>query len=149
MRTVYRVLAVLVAAGVLVQSAAIAFGVFTLVNEVENGSVIDASYDAGANPGLATHSLGAMVVAALALLLLIAAFLTRFTGAKTWAAWTFLAVVLQWVFGIFAFGTPAVGILHGANALAIFALALLAARAAGRPTQAEPVRARRTAPADV
>ncbi|TRW44011.1 hypothetical protein [Georgenia yuyongxinii] len=149
MRTVYRVLAVLVAAGVLIQSAAIAFGVFTMVNEVESGTVIDASYDTFANPGLATHSMGAMVVGALAILLLIASFLTRFPGAKTWATWTFVAVLLQWAFGIFAFETPAIGILHGANALAIFALALLAARAAGRPAQTEPVRTRRTASVDV
>ncbi|MPV37627.1 hypothetical protein [Georgenia subflava] len=146
MRTLYRALALLTALGVAVQAAAIAWGVFTMISEVEGGAVIDSSYDPQANTGLATHSMGAMVVAALALLLLIVSFLNRFPGAKKWAAATFAAVVLQWVFGILAFSVPGVGILHGANALAILVLALLAFRAAGRASETVPTAARQRAP---
>ncbi|KAE8765427.1 hypothetical protein [Georgenia thermotolerans] len=148
MRSVFRVLASLVALGVLVQAAAIAFGVFRMINDVDGGAVIDSTYDSSANPGLATHSMGAMVVAGLAILLLLASFFVRFPGAKTWAVWTFVAVLAQWAFGLLAFGAPVVGLLHGANALAIFLLALLAARAAGRAAQALPTAARRPATAD-
>ena len=148
MRSVYRALALLVALGVLVQAATIAFGVFHMINDVEGGAVIDSTYDSSTNPGLMTHSTGALVVGGLAILLLLSCFFVRFPGAKRWAVWTFVAVLAQWAFGIFAFNAPAVGLLHGANALAIFSLALLAARAAGRASDVVPTAARRPATAD-
>ncbi|GAA1647487.1 hypothetical protein [Georgenia ruanii] len=148
MRSVYRALALLVALGVLVQAAAIAFGVFHMINDVDGGAVIDSTYDSSTNPGLSAHSMGALIVGALAILLLLASFFVRFPGAKTWGVWTFVAVLAQWAFGLLAFGAPVVGLLHGANALAVFSLALLAARAAGRAGGAVPTAARRPATAD-
>ncbi|WP_448071937.1 hypothetical protein [Georgenia yuyongxinii] len=135
MRSVYKAFALLTALGVAAQAAAIALGLFTIVSEVESGVVVDSSYDAESNVGLMLHSVGAMVVSALALLLLILSLVTRFPGAKTWAALIFALVVLQWVLAITAFEAPAVGYLHGLNALAIFTCALLAYRAARRADQ--------------
>ncbi len=64
-------------------------------------------------------------------MLLIISFFAKFDGAVKWAGFVFLAVLLQWVFAIAAFGAPLVGFLHGANALVLFAVALMAGRRAG------------------
>ena len=41
MKSAYRILAYLVAAGVVVQAADIAFAWFTTINEVDSGTVVD------------------------------------------------------------------------------------------------------------
>ena len=43
MKNVYRVLAFLVAAGVMVQAAAIAYGMFGMIKWIENGGTLDQS----------------------------------------------------------------------------------------------------------
>ncbi|MFD1506877.1 hypothetical protein FE374_07585 [Georgenia yuyongxinii] len=135
MRTVYKAFALLTALGVAAQAAAIALAVFTIVDMVEGGGVLDSSYDPMDNLGSALHWYGAIVVASLGLILLVASFFNRFRGAKMWAAITFALVVLQWVLAFTAFEVVSVGYLHGLNALAIFTCALLAFRAAHRADQ--------------
>jgi heme A synthase len=132
MRTVYKTFALLTALGVAAQAAAMALAVFTIIDMVEGGGVLDSSYDPMDNNGSLLHWYGAMVVAALGLILLIVSFFNRFPGAKKWAAITFALVVLQWVLAFTAYEVPAVGYIHGLNALAIFTSALLAYRAARR-----------------
>ena len=129
MRSTYRILAHLVALGVVVQAAAVAFGAFGVWNDVDAGLLIDNNYEG--NAGLAIHSIvGLMVMPALGLLLLITSFFAKVPGGVKWGALVFLAIVVQFLLGGFAFELPALGALHGINALIIFALAIVAGRSA-------------------
>ena len=51
MRNVYRVLALLVALGVMVQAAAVAFGMFGLIKWIERGGTLDQSTELNADLG--------------------------------------------------------------------------------------------------
>ena len=141
MKQTYRVIAGVIALGVLVQAAAVAFGWFDVINGVESGLVLDENFEP--NAGHVLHGIvGMYVMPLLGLILLIVSFLAAkvVPGARTWAAIVFVAILLQVVLAIVAFSTPVVGILHGANALIIFGsagrAAMLAAdsRAAGTST---------------
>jgi len=131
MRRVYQVLAYLVAAGVVVQAAAIAYAWFTVINEIDGGAVIDENYEG--NGGHALHGItGTVIIPGVALLLLASSFFARRHGATKWALGVFGLVALQYVLAVFSFGMPALGVLHGLNALAVFSVALLAGRRAYR-----------------
>ena len=130
MRATYRVLAGLIAVMVLVQAAGIAFGTFGILNYVEGGdsytkSVAEDRTATGAL-GQNIHSFGAIIIALLAIILLIISFFSKIEGGVKWASFVFLAVLLQWVFAIVAFGAPVVGLLHGINAFVVFGLAGMA-----------------------
>ena len=128
MRTVYRVLANLVAFGVLIQIASIALAWFLALHDIDNGLVIDEDYEG--NYGHAIHGIvGIMVIPVLALLLFIVSFFSGVVGGVKWAGFVLLAVVLQVVLAFVSFGLPIVGALHGLNALAVAGLASMAARA--------------------
>ena len=53
-------------------------------------------------------------------------FLARIPGGATWAGVVFGVVVLQVMFAFVAFGAEVAGLLHGANALVLFTVALYA-----------------------
>jgi hypothetical protein len=135
MRAVYRVLAWLVAVEVLVQAAAVTWAVFGLGKWVEGGGVLDKSVmesDVQAFPaetGFVVHGVnGEMVVPALAVLLLVVAFFARLPRGVALAGAVAGLVVVQVLLGMLGHGLPEVGLLHGANALLLFAAAVLAAR---------------------
>ena len=131
MRSAYRVLASLVALGVFVQAAAIAFGWFDVIHDLDNGTVLDEDFEG--NAGHVIHGMnGMMVMPILGLLLFISSFFAKFPGAVKWAGFVLLAIVVQVALGIFAFSLPAVGALHGANALIVLGLAVSAALRATR-----------------
>jgi hypothetical protein len=135
MRGAYKVLAHLIALGVLVQAAAVAGGWFGTINEVDGGAVINEDYEG--NFGHALHGMnGMMVMPLLGLLLLIVAFFAKLPGGVKWAGLTFLAIVVQVVLAFVAFGVPVIGALHGINAFVVLGLALYAGRrvAVGEPT---------------
>ena len=124
MKQTYRVVSGLIALGVLVQAAAIAFGWFDAIHGLDNGLVIDENYEG--NAGHVVHGINGMyVLPLLGLILLIVSFFAARTvpGARKWAGIVFGLIVLQVVLAFVAFGAPAVGALHGINALAIFATA--------------------------
>lgn len=140
MRTAYRTLAYLIALGVVFQAAVVAFGTFGFISEVDAGAVLTADSEAP-NAGPMLHAIGGMmVIPALTLLLVLSSFFAKVPGGIKWALLVLLAVVVQINLGFFAFGLPAVGLLHGANAFAVLALALTAARAASRADAPAPVR---------
>lgn len=139
MRQVYRALANLVALVVVFQVASIALAWFTTLYDVDGGQVFTGEDEL--NYGHAMHSIGAVVIALLALLLLICSFFAGVQGGVKWAGFVFLAVALQWVLAIVAFEVPVVGALHGINALVVAGVASMAARRAVTPKQAEPVAA--------
>lgn len=128
MRLVYRILAMLVAVGVVVQAAAIAYALFDIEHRTDDGQLY--SKDSH-NAGVTLHSvLGGMVVPVIALLLLIVSFFAGIPGGVKWAAITFGVLVLQVVLGYAGQGLPAIGVLHGINAFALAAVASIAMRKA-------------------
>ncbi|WP_238018157.1 hypothetical protein KZZ52_35585 [Dactylosporangium sp. AC04546] len=125
MRSTYRVFAYLVAAGVLVQVASVAFAWFTVIQDIDAGGVFDKN--AGANPGHLTHAIGGMAVIPLvALLFLIVSFFAKVPGGVKWAGITFGLTALQVALAFVAFSAPVVGTLHGLNAFALLAVAAIA-----------------------
>lgn len=145
MRTAYRVLAYLLALEVIIQAAAISFAVFGLGKWIQDGGVLDKatmeSESAGFTGvvGFMIHGLnGQFLVPLIALLLLLVSFFAKVPRGVLWAGLLFLLVIVQVLLGIFGGGLPALGLLHGLNALAVFAMALVAARHAGSPAGAAP-----------
>jgi hypothetical protein len=120
----YRVVSSLIAVGVLVQAAAVAFGWFAAINDLDNGLVIDKNYEGNAGHGLHAF-MGFNVMPLLGLLLLVVSFFAAKSvpGARTWGGIVFGLILLQVALALFAFDVPALGALHGLNALAIFATA--------------------------
>ena len=127
MKQTYRVVSGLIALGVLVQAAAIAFGWFDAIHELDNGLVIDENYEG--NAGHVLHGVNGMyVMPLLGLILLIVSFFAakQVPGARKWAGIVFGLIVLQVVLAFVAFGAPIVGALHGLNALAVLGTAIRA-----------------------
>ena len=151
MKNVYRVLALLVAAGVMVQAAAIAFGMFGLIKWIENGGSLDKSTefgsDLGGYTGFTVHATaGIGIVPLIALLLLVSSFFAKVPGGIKWALIVFGVTVVQVGLGLFAHSLAGLGWLHGANALILFGVAVSAAM---RVRTAAPAEVRDTATAPV
>ncbi len=124
MRQTYRVVASLIALGVLVQAAAIAFGWFQVIADVENGAVLD--QNAELNAGHIVHGMNGMyVLPLLGLILLGVSFAAARSvpHARKWAGIVLGLVVVQVAVAFVAFGAPVVGALHGVNALLVLASA--------------------------
>lgn len=129
MRSTYRVLALLIALGVVVQAMSVALGWFMVLKEVDDGAVFDKNTEF--NVGQVTHGMvGMMVIPLLAIVLLIVSFFARIAGGVKWAAMIFGLVALQIALAFGGFGVPAIGALHGLNALALLAVAGIAGRRA-------------------
>ena len=133
MKQTYRVVSGLVALGVLVQAGAIAAGWFTALHDVDKGLVIDKNYDGNAFHGI--HGfVGFNVMPLLGLILLVVSFFAAKSvpGARKWGGIVFGLIVLQVALAMFAFQVPALGALHGINALALFSTAAWAGIRVGR-----------------
>ena len=136
MRKTYSVIAWIIAGGVVVQAAAIAiaFAFGGALHYVSEGGVIDKalleSRQAGGDGelGFALHALvGGALIPLLALVLLVISFFVHARGARLWAAITFGLVVVQVTLGFSIIALPYLGLIHGANALAIVVAASVAA----------------------
>ena len=150
MRKLYTVLAWTIAGAVVVQAAAIAFAFGGMLNLVSEGGVVDKalleSFQAGGvgELGFMIHGIvGAGLIPLLAIALLVVSFFVSARGAKLWAAITLGLVVLQVVLGFSITDSPYLGLIHGANALAVVAAASVAALRVGRRLPVES-----TAPAE-
>lgn len=129
MRSLYRILAGLVALGVVLQAAFVAAGWFAVLHDTDSGTVFDKN--TGYNEGQVLHSVaGMMVIPVVAVLLLIVSFFARISGGVKWAAITFGVTVLQIVLAYAGYGAPVVGALHGINAFALAGVASVAMRKA-------------------
>ena len=140
MRATYRVLAMLVAIGVGLQAAFIAWGTFGIFNGSDNGKSFEKD---SPGPGFLAHSIGGNAIVLIALILLIVSFFAHIPGGVKWAGITFGVAVLQYALVIVSFPVPILGLLHGINAFALAAAASITmrkARLAGTPA-AEPVSA--------
>ena len=129
MKTAYRVFAYLLALSVAVQASLIAFGAFALENAIDKGPVSD-----GDTTGVTLHHSFAYVVLLFAVALLAVSFGAKITRGVLWAAIPLGLIVVQFFLAYAAYSAAIIGVLHGLNALAIFAVALLAARRAAKPT---------------
>jgi hypothetical protein len=134
MRGVYRFLAALIAVEVLVQAAAVAYGVFGIGKYVDDGHDLTKSmFEEDSNTsftglgGLILHGMnGMMIIPLIALIFLIVSFFAKVPKGVLWALLTFVLVIVQVALGLFAHSVPALGILHGPNALLLFGVALMA-----------------------
>jgi heme A synthase len=134
MRTALRVLFYVLAAEVIVQGMAIAFGIAGLGKWIDDGhTATKALFEEdggsfGGDAGFATHFInGTMVIPVLILLTLILSFFAKVPGASKRAGILFGLVVLQVVLGLAAFGAPIIILLHVLNAFAIFSMAAVTA----------------------
>lgn len=136
MRKTYTVLAWVIAGGVFVQAAAIAFGFGGMAGYVQGGGVVDkalvesrtASNFTG-ELGFPIHGIvGGMVLPLAALALLVVSFFVKVPGARKWGAIVFGLVFVQIMAGYSIKDVPYLGILHGGNALALLLAAVHTAR---------------------
>jgi hypothetical protein len=144
MRKLYTALAWTVAGAVAVQSAAIAFAFGGMLNLVSEGGVVDMalleSFQAGGvgEVGFMIHGIvGGVLIPLLALALLVVSFFVPVRGTTMWAAIVLGVVALQVVLGFSITDSPYLGLIHGANALAVVATASFAALRVQRAGKAD------------
>jgi hypothetical protein len=152
MRSAYRVLAFLVAGLVVVQAAAIVYAVAGLGHWVDEGGTLDkAAFESedlefDGVVGFMIHGMnGMMLIPLVALILLIVSFFAKVPGGVGRAALILGLVVLQVALGIFGHDVPALGALHGINALLLFGTAIMTGIRAKDADVATPYAAERTA----
>ncbi|MFZ1118247.1 MAG: hypothetical protein WAN44_20730 [Propionibacteriaceae bacterium] len=151
MKQVYRVLAFLIAAGVAIQAASIAYGMFGLIKWIEKGGTLDQSTELtpalGGYTGFSWHATGGIfVISVVSLLFLISSFFAKVPGGIRWALIVFGVTVLQVALGLFSHSVAGLGWLHGINALVLFGTAMMAGMRVSRAVAsnveaAEPVAA--------
>ncbi len=139
MRATYRILAMLIAIGVVVQAAAVAFALFDILHKTDDGQFFTKDSQ---NGGIELHAvLGMMVIPVIALALLVVSFFAGIPGGVKWAAITFGVTVLQIILAYAGKPVPFIGVLHAINAFALAAVASIAmrqARLAGGKPASEP-----------
>ncbi|WP_457963220.1 hypothetical protein M1E17_17460 [Arthrobacter sp. D1-29] len=134
MRRIYSVIAWIIAGAVVVQAASIAFAMGGMAHFIQEGGVIDKALVESRQAtftgdlGFPIHGIvGGMVIPVAALLLLIVAFFVKARGARMWAAIVLAVVALQITLGYSISDMPYLGLIHGANALAVLLTATYAA----------------------
>lgn len=137
MKATYRVLAILVAVGVVLQAATIAFAWFDVIAAIDGGQAFTGEDDG--NAGHAMHGIfGMTLIPLIALALLIVSFFAKIPGGIKWAGIVFGVTLLQVVLAIVAFSAPIIGALHGINALVLAIVAGKAAAVAGSGATTSP-----------
>jgi heme A synthase len=140
MRTAYRVLAFAIAASVAIQAGAIGYAVFAQLNWVDGGGTFDkAAFDTGA-PGTGAfmfHAFFPAVVLLTSLALLIISFFAKIPQGVRWAVIVLITTIVQIALGTLSHLLAAIGALHGAVALVLFGVAVMAAMRARQPAAVE------------
>src|SRR5438067_2459943 len=133
MRKTYQVLAFVLAAEVVIQAMAIAYGLAGLGHWVEDGNTLtkakldhsDQLHFQGIG-GFAVHGInGMMLIPLLTLAFLVVAFLSKVPGAPKRAGLITLLVIVQVVLGLSADGVPLLAPLHALNGFALFSLLVM------------------------
>jgi hypothetical protein len=146
MRKAYRILADIIAVGVVVQAMAMVWAIAGLFHWIDSGGgTLDSSIldsweddppDFQGSFGFAIHGIvGGMVIPAVALVFLIIAFFAKVPGGVKWAAIVLVSVVVQVMVAYAGYDAPVVGLIHGLNAFVLFSTAIFAARAANPANQ--------------
>lgn len=135
MRRTYSTIAWIIVGGVVVQAASIAFGLGGMSHYIQEGGVVDKALIESRQAtftgvlGFPIHGIvGGMVIPLAAVALLIVAFFVKARGARLWAAIVLALVALQITLGYSIADMPYLGLIHGANALAVLLTAVYAAR---------------------
>ena len=140
MKAVYRVLAYAIAVLVAVQAAAIGYAVFAQLHWIEEGGTLDgAAFDSGA-PGTAAfifHALNGATVLLAALALLIVSFFAKIPHGVRWAVIVLVSTIVQIALGTLSRLLAPIGAVHGAVALVLFSVAVMAAMRAQKPAAVE------------
>jgi hypothetical protein len=132
----FRILNYVIAAEVMIQAAAIAWAVFGLTKYIDDGGVVNKDKIEGdtmlfdGEYGFAIHGInGSILIPLIGLALLIVAFFAKIPGGVRFATILFVLIIVQaFVLPILAGGAPFVGLLHGANALAILGMSIAGGR---------------------
>jgi len=131
MRSAYRALALLVALGVVLQAASIAFAWYSWLHDIDGGAVLTQNFEH--NAGQVWHeTVGLMVIPVVAFLLFVVSLFAGVPGGVRWAGIVLGVAVAQVLLAYVSFAAPLVGALHGANALVLAAVAGLAGRNAAK-----------------
>ena len=159
MKKVYRVLAYLLAAEVIVQAMAVAYGIAGVGKYVEDWHPLTKAVMDADNPnfqgvgGFMIHGMnGMMVIPLLTIAFLVVSFFTKTVGASKRAGILFGMVALQITLGLSSHGVPALAPLHVLNGFGIFTLAAITgyrfnvAKSAEAPTGGVSVPAQAGAP---
>jgi hypothetical protein len=137
-KSAYHILAGLIAVGVVLQAASIAYASFALAHAVDGGTVIDKNSSVG-GLGFGIHAqAGEMAIPLLAVLLFILSFRAHAPNGVKWASVVLFATAIQVLLGIVSHSIPALGWLHGINALVLFTAAVNTARLAAGSPQTQP-----------
>jgi heme A synthase len=140
MRTTYRILAFAIAAMVAIQAGAIGYQVFAQLHWIGEGGTLDeAALNSGA-PGTGAmifHALGAGVVLLLSLALLIVSFFAKISQGVRWALIVLACTIVQIALGVLSRMLAPTGAVHGAVALVLFGVAVMAAMRARKPAAVE------------
>ena len=146
MKTVYRVLAYVIAALVAVQAAAIGYAVFAQLHWIEGGGTLDeASFESA--PGFGAyifHAFNGATVLLTALALLIISFFAKIPQGVRWAVIVLVCTIVQIALGTLSRLFAPIGAVHGAVALVLFGVAVMAAMRSRKPAVVE-----ETVPAEV
>ena len=140
MRRFYSALAWIVAGGVVVQAAAIAFGFGGMVGYIMDGGVVDEALMESRQStftgdlGFPIHAIvGGLLIPVVALVLGVHVVLRPRRAAREAVAWTVFGLVFVQVMVAYSIAdVPYLGALHGANALAILLAAIYTARLPSR-----------------
>ena len=118
MRALFRLVAAVLFVAVIVQIALAAYGGFHAVHAAKHASISKKTIDNGFNPHI---SLGYIIVIVMIALLLIAVAGRLGQSSIRWSGVILILGVVQAILGSVSESVPAIGPLHGLNALAIFA----------------------------
>jgi hypothetical protein len=142
MRGAYKVLANLLALLIVVQAAAMVWAIAGLYNFVDDGGTFDKSLmEEGAESpftevlGFMIHFMNGALIVLLSLVLLGVSFFAKVPKGVAVAGAIFVLVLLQFALGIAGHSLPVAGLLHGVNALVLFAATLHAGRLPGRAAE--------------
>ena len=147
MKKAYQVLARLIAALVVLQAAAIAYGAFAIDKVIEKAkdhgdTITNASTKLDGGAGYGLHALiGTLLIPLAAIILFVVAFMAHIPDGVKWAGFILLDVVVQVALGLGAHGAAALGWFHGPNALVLFGLAIYTARRSSTSVATEPTAA--------
>ena len=152
MRTVYRVLAYVIAAVVAIQAAAIGYAVFAQLHWIEDGGTLDKATFESSAPGtgaLMFHALEGYAVFLVALALLIVSFFAKIPHGVRWAVIVLASAFVQIALGALSRMLAPIGAVHGAVehagvlakvgavALVLFGVAVTAAIRVPKPAAVE------------
>jgi hypothetical protein len=135
MRTAYRVLAFAIAAMVAIQAGAIGYAVFAQLKWIDGGGTVDKASVESA-PGTSAyifHAVDGYVVLLVALALLIVSFFAKIPQGVRWAVIVLITTVVQIALGALSRMWAVTGAVHGAVALVLFGVAVMAAIRSGKP----------------